>query len=180
MKTNFSILLLAMALGSSALADQVCVDDIDRSAPEARFAIIEGGAMVLDLRYNLMWRRCPLGYTFSDNGTVDQPRDDSCVLDDQATFSWQEALQAVDAASVRALRMPNVKELSSLVEISCSWPAINTYLFPDTPPVDFWTSTPNGPTGARTVSFDSGLVTSGSRSGQKAVRAVADAAGPPS
>lgn len=176
MKNFISTLLCAATvLMNNAIADQVCVDSINRSTPDGRFAILEEGRAVLDRITNLTWARCPLGYAFSGSGTPEQYADDRCLPDGSATMNWQEALQAVDALNQNTaapLRLPNVKELSSLVESSCGWPAISTYAFPDTPAEDFWSSTPNGPTGARMVSFDSGLVTSAGRAVAKRVRFV--------
>jgi hypothetical protein len=41
-----------------------------------------------------------------------------------------------------AWRLPNVKELQTLVDRSVGFPAINSGVFPNTPTVEFWTATP--------------------------------------
>lgn len=40
-------------------------------------------------------------------------------------------------------RLPNSKELASLVEYACFAPAISVEAFPDTPSASFWTNTPD-------------------------------------
>ncbi|MFK5986176.1 MAG: DUF1566 domain-containing protein, partial [Pseudomonadota bacterium] len=37
-------------------------------------------------------------------------------------------------------RLPNIKELASIVDLSCAYPAINQKMFPDTGNSEFWTS----------------------------------------
>jgi hypothetical protein len=39
-------------------------------------------------------------------------------------------------------RLPNRNELTSIVELGCSWPTINTTVFPNTPSSNFWSSSP--------------------------------------
>ena len=53
-------------------------------------------------------------------------------------------------------RVPNVKELESLIDRGCANPAISGGRFPDQPAVDFWSSTPGW-----AVSFNDGSVLSG-------------------
>lgn len=178
MRIFISTLLCVAVLGNTAFAEQICEDSINRSAPDGRFAIIRDGSLVIDRVTQLLWQRCPVGYTFTNSGTIEQFHDDQCIEESEVetTFTWQGALQATDAIRQGGLlmRMPNIKELSSIVESSCGWPATNILAFPDTPAIDFWSNTPNGVTGARTVSFDTGLVTFGNRVSPKAVRLVAD------
>ncbi len=40
-------------------------------------------------------------------------------------------------------RLPNVKELLSIVERRCAMPAINSEIFPETTTWNYWTSSPN-------------------------------------
>lgn len=155
------ILLLMVAPGY--LMAQVCNSDVYATTPDYRFTD-DGDGTVSDARTGLRWQRCPVGYTLNDNGTS-LSSDDGCELQTSATFNWQGALQAaVDlnvaggSAGFSDWRLPNVKELASIVEFKCYTPAINLNLFPDTAfDHHFWSSTTyNVTTTAATVDFDLG------------------------
>lgn len=138
-------LLLSTVLMSSVGAEPVCNDRIDFGTPLSRFAYF-GGESITDIATGLSWARCPLGYTFVEN--TDSFRDDGCEAVDSEPLTWQEALAAVEALNASGgydghadWRLPNPKELLSIVEVRCAYPAINELIFPDTPSVMFWTST---------------------------------------
>lgn len=94
---------------------------------------------VTDLRTSLTWAKCTVGqtYTLATN---------SCSSSGATTFTtWGEALAAAESYSVNDItdwRMPNIKELGSLVDRSCAAPAINLTLFPNTISSIYYTSTP--------------------------------------
>jgi hypothetical protein len=60
------------------------------------------------------------------------------------TATWLGALNYCKNLALDGLtwRLPNLKELSSLVDISASHPAIDTSVFPGTVSGPYWTSTP--------------------------------------
>ncbi|MCP4401702.1 MAG: DUF1566 domain-containing protein [bacterium] len=65
--------------------------------------------------------------------------------DDGVTRNWQEALaycEGLDLAGSSNWRLPNVKELQSIVDYTSSYPALNTGVFTQTNPAGwFWSST---------------------------------------
>ena len=141
------ISILAFLAISGWASAQQCNDSINASTPTNRF-VLNGDGTVTDSRSNLRWQRCPVGYEFSDNGTVSVLSDDGCNPVATATFNWQGALES--AADLNASggyagfgdwRVPNIKELVSIIEFKCVDPAINSELFPDTPSNEFWSST---------------------------------------
>jgi len=95
--------------------------------------------------------RCTLGQTWSGATCTGSP----------TPYVWADALAAAQSSSFAGhtdWRIPNVKELLSIVERRCS-PAINDTVFPATFPGVYWTSSPNvaGPgVNAVTVSFSQG------------------------
>lgn len=101
---------------------------------------------VTDQATSLVWAKCSLGQTWVDN-TADDGSDDSCV-GTATTYTWKGALDAARSSSDSAYlgktgwRVPNVKELGSLLENACSSPAINTGTFPSTANAIYWTSSP--------------------------------------
>ncbi|WP_449360769.1 Lcl C-terminal domain-containing protein [Alishewanella longhuensis] len=77
--------------------------------------------------------RCSLGQSWSGNGCDNTP----------AVYTWQNALLAAkdySFASHSDWRLPNIKELISIVEERCYSPSINVVVFPSTPSSAFWTS----------------------------------------
>ena len=128
-------LCLALAAGS-ALAAQTCkYDSIPATAPASRFTD-NGDGTVTDKATGLQWKRCSEGQTWS-SGTC---------TGSATTHTWQQALQlagGVSYAGQSDWRLPNVKELASIVELACSEPAIDLAAFPG-PLGGFkvWTSSP--------------------------------------
>ena len=91
---------------ASALAASTCRTDIPESTPTAEFDLSAMNGTVVHNATGLMWSRCSLGQTWN-NG-------DSSL----AGFTdW---------------RLPNIKELMSIVESRCFDPAINETVFPNT------------------------------------------------
>ena len=98
-----------------------------------------GDGTVTDTRTGLMWKQCSEGQTWSGtgcNGSV-------------ATHTWSDALALAEAASFAGQsdwRLPNLKELRSLVEECRSNPAINDRLFPNTSGWTYWSGSPGAGT----------------------------------
>lgn len=106
----------------------------------------------------LIWKRCLEGQTYSSNG--------SCAGTPTA-MNWVNALKLSTTATFASQsdwRLPNIKELRSLVEECRTNPSINSNLFPNTPSVshNVWSSTPKrtyftlSDTFVWGVSFDAG------------------------
>ncbi|WP_198971387.1 Lcl C-terminal domain-containing protein [Xylophilus sp. ASV27] len=126
----------------------------------ASFSVTDNGATVTDEATGLVWDRCAYGGSYvgdKDSGTCN------------GTFlniPWAEALKkAEEANGARYLgysnwRLPNVKELESIMDPSTINPAIDATFFPNTPQGLFWTSTTFSPlqSTAWCVKFDSGYI----------------------
>lgn len=156
----------ATALLAISAQGQVCNERIAFATPNARFVDKRDGT-VLDQRTGLTWQRCPLGYAFTDGGTPDLLHDDRCVPPASPGFTWQGALQGAAAlnaaggfAGFSDWRLPNIKELASIVETRCVAPSANPLVFPGTPAEPFWSSTfqvgPPTLVNAQTVDFGTG------------------------
>jgi hypothetical protein len=120
--------LLAVSVITQA---QNCNSAIPLKAPDSRYSILADGAQVLDKQTGLIWQRCSLGQEWSGatcTGFGDR-------------YTWQQALQAAHDLG-NGWRLPNIKELQSLVEEACYSPPINERLFPGTIFSYYWTSTP--------------------------------------
>ncbi len=130
MRALFLFAVLVSVVAQPANAAQTCPAGYPRVAPDDRYTV-QGNGTVTDLRTGLMWKQCSEGQTGATcTGTVTR-------------MTWTDALNA-GADSVFAgfsdWRLPNVKELSSLVETGCHSPAINEARFPNTWTEYYWTS----------------------------------------
>lgn len=116
---------------------------VEASTSTARFEI--NGELVKDLVTGLTWARCPLGYSMDT--TV------GCVAISGATltYSWKDAItKSVDPAGDNTgsylgktgWRVPNIKELTSIIEHGCQSPSVNRLVFPNTPVGAYWTNSP--------------------------------------
>lgn len=138
----WALCVACLALGGISLAvaadpEQVCkTDSIWASTPTAEF-VDNGDGTVTHRRTGLTWMRCSLGQIWDGKGCNGEAKG----------HLWKQALQA--AADLNASggyakradwRVPNIKELDSIAELQCAWPAINLTIFPGTPPKRFWSS----------------------------------------
>jgi len=146
----------------------------DNEADGQRYASNNDGT-VTDRYTGLMWQRCPAGYSLGDNGTTDFD-DDECVAAGDTAVTWQEALQtaAADSSATHSdWRLPNIKELDSILELTCHSPAIARVEFPNTPSSLFWSGTPGQVSNAaRVVDFARGDVGTAGKLEEAHVRLV--------
>lgn len=137
-----------VCLGSSQ-AFAVCNSiTIIATTPTSDF-VDHGNGTVTHTKTGLMWKRCAEGLTSgaSCTGTA-------------ATYTWQgalnqaKALNAVGYAGFNDWRVPNQKELGSIVERQCKQPTINSALFPATVRSLHWSSSQHAATGNRAWRID--------------------------
>ncbi len=120
------LIIVSCLLLAQMVVAQTCGDTIAASTPDSRFVV--NGDEVTDTDTSLIWQRCSLGQTGSD-----------CSGGSANTYGWQRALQAVSAP----WRLPNIKELRSIVEEKCYYPAVNLTVFPNTVSSDYWSGSPD-------------------------------------
>ena len=126
-KLIISTLLLALSTTNYA----ACNSAITRTAPDSRYQLLNGDTEVKDTQTGLIWQRCSLGQTWS--GT-------SCT-GTATTYNWTNALQTAKNMG-NGWRVPNIKELDSLIEQACYSPSINETYFPNTANSYYWSSSP--------------------------------------
>jgi hypothetical protein len=143
---NSGFLFVIISLVLSQLVNAACVEQYDREKPDHLYQDNDDGT-VTDLETGLMWQKCPVGMAWVDGGVPgNDPTGDSCSAA-ASLISWVDALNAADASAFAAQtdwRLPNKKELASLMDVSCKAPAINTVFFPEVFTADFkriWAST---------------------------------------
>ncbi len=126
---------------------------VGRTQAQARYTYSSNGAEVTDAQAGLVWRRCSEGQIWSAGICSGTP----------TTFTHEQALAYARTQTV--WRIPNVKELSSLVDTSRFNPAIDGNAFPLTPSALYWSASPDVrlPSLAWTVDFGLGGVVSNNR-----------------
>ena len=159
-KLIISTLLLALSTTNYA----ACNSAITRTAPDSRYQLLNSDTEVKDTQTGLIWQRCSLGQTWSDTS--------SCT-GTATTYNWTNALQTAKNMG-NGWRVPNIKELDSLIEQACYSPSINETYFPNTQSNWYWSSSPvaNRSSYAWVVYFSYGYFGNGSQYGYAYVRLV--------
>jgi len=138
----FHLFFLIFLWGEPAMArwmPQMCqTTTITASTPTADF-VDNGDGTVTHSKTGLMWKRCSEGQVW--NGTT--------CAGAAARYSWQGGLQQAEVlnntggfATFTNWRLPNIKELNSVVEVQCTYPAINATIFPSIGNGVYWSASP--------------------------------------
>jgi uncharacterized repeat protein (TIGR02543 family) len=127
------LLLLAVALPARAACTAANPNaNVIESTPTSNFTV-NGDSTVTHAKTGLMWKQCAEGLS----GT-------NCATGTLTTMTWQNALKAANTANTAIFaghadwRLPNKKELESIVEFCGYNPSINQTVFPATPASLFW------------------------------------------
>jgi hypothetical protein len=130
---------LAFSMSLTGLVHaQTCAAGVRASNPSSVYVIDAANGTVTDTRTGLMWDQCARGLSGA-----------ACTVGTVGAFSWQQALDSATAANASSYkgytdwRLPNVKELRSLVEECRANPSINEWAFPATPVFYFWSGSPS-------------------------------------
>lgn len=116
------VILLTASFAGTAVAAQKCLDTIPADTHPSQFVVgtdADGTPIVTDNTTGLVWQRCTIDYTGPH-----------CTQSSQRpTYGWIKALDAVKVHP--GWRVPNIKELYSLLELSCDGLALNQTIFPN-------------------------------------------------
>lgn len=165
------LFITAALLSGAALAEaaQTCHSYWPKpSTPINRF-IENGDGTVTDTVTKLTWKRCSEGLS-----------GELCEKGEPLVYTWQEAIKVAAESRFNGKndwRLPDIKELNSIIERQCTMPAINEIVFPATPTMSFWSSTPyaGNPAFAWNVYFPYGISDGNSKSYRFFVRLVRSA-----
>ncbi len=130
------ILLVTCAVSLSSLA-QTCYEQPNLLSSSTKEFIIHDDGTASHLPTGLMWKRCIEGIS-SNN---------SCNTGEVLTLNWEAALKHVAELNTAGFagysdwRLPNPKELTSVIEYGCSKPAMNLSVFPNMLSIRVWSST---------------------------------------
>ena len=136
-----ALLMVLSVTTVPAWADVVCANQntaVPATTPTMDF-VLHGDGTVTHTRTGLMWMRCSLGQSWTGSDCSGSAR----------TSTWRGALNAAQDvnhtggfAGHTDWRLPNKNELESIVERRCWNPAINAAVFPNTPSLWSWSSSP--------------------------------------
>jgi hypothetical protein len=167
------LLLLTLLFSSSTnvFSEQSALDNIDDQWEDDRYIDHENGT-VTDTNTALMWKQCAEGLSGSD-----------CLKGTAKRFTYKAAIEQAGIpvnktfAGHTGWRLPNIKELLSLVAYNRNTPVINRVLFPNTPADSgSWSSSPHPPRNRSSwvVTFGDGYDGISNRAQSKYVRLVRD------
>jgi hypothetical protein len=97
---------------------------------QARFSYSSNGSEVTDSKTGLVWQRCSAGQSWSG----------STCTGTATTYTHEAALTY--AQTQTGWRLPNVKELASLVDRTVTIPSIDSVAFPATAVNHYWSASP--------------------------------------
>lgn len=103
---------------------------------KSKFTVNANGT-VTDKKAKLMWMQCSLGQSGPDCSGAAQ------------TFTYEHSQQQANIinetgfANFKDWHVPTLKELTSMVDVTCGQPVLNTTVFPNVPKGWFWTSSPH-------------------------------------
>ena len=153
-----------MTIRSALLAALFCLGLLlaSGSAWAVRYSYSTDGSQVIDSTTGLTWQRCVAGMSW--NGTT--------CTGTAATYTHEAALAY--AKTQTGWKLPNIKELGSIVDRTRSNPAIDITAFPATPAGYTWSASPyaGSSNGAWNVHFNNGGVNSYGRLNSFYVRLV--------
>lgn len=115
--------------------------NVMESTPTIDFSV-NGDSTVTHTKTGLMWKQCAEGLSGP-----------ACSTGTASAITWANALKAANTANTAAFagytdwRLPNIKELTSIVEFCGYGPSINRTVFPASP-TGFWSSTTGNGVGA--------------------------------
>lgn len=166
----FIMLLFTIPMAAKAL-EQRCNDNAETSTPTERFVRNNNGS-VFDKATRLEWQVCVRGMSGA-----------RCDIGTPNNLTWWEALGDVAAFNTashghRDWRLPDIKELYSIIETACEEPSLNKMIFinhPLSPEVSkSWSSTPSTSNGGKAwqIEFQNGLLYSLSNNERLTVRLV--------
>jgi len=171
MTQSLAVLALSAAVSVPMQATAGCNPFVAMTTPDEAFSINNNGTVTHN-ETGLMWKVCAEGQTWNNDGTC---------TGSASEMTWQQALQQPQTVNTSGgyagyadWRLPNIKELSSIAEMACFGPALNSTIFDSAPPQPFWSSSPISQLTNQSwvVHFDRGNVTEQMRTGSWHLRLV--------
>lgn len=132
------VMMTGLAMAQPENAPQRCqTENIPATTPSEQFHV-NGDGTVTDTRTGLMWMTCLVGLS-----------GDLCAQGEALAMTWAKALRYAPElnasggfAGYTDWRLANIRELSTLPELQCKSPAVNSEIFPGALSSHVWSSSP--------------------------------------
>lgn len=198
---KFSAVFITALVNPALATEQLCQENIIESVNPKRYSVQTNGN-IIDRKTHLVWQACAAGLSGracekgeaierSWGGALEYTaRYNIEKLDMKPISKEQNHEQHGDPerytknnAPVKkpkqkntVWRLPNIRELSSIIELRCTQPAIHLSIFKNTPPTQHWSSSPYQfyPHYSWFVNFEDGVYSYGDRTEKKHIRLVRD------
>jgi hypothetical protein len=134
--TRATLALLLVNISDPVIAE--CNAMLKAHGQPSSQTVSDNKQLIIDSKTALMWMRCSIDQSFSDATSTCEQSSTTSV-----GFNWAEALVMAEAHEFGGFsdwRLPNRKELDSIVDRSCYDPAVNEGLFPGVSTTNFWTN----------------------------------------
>ncbi|SJM90102.1 conserved exported hypothetical protein [Crenothrix polyspora] len=149
-----NLIAFLLTIPCISLAQTCNTANLAATTPTSQFTDNNNGT-VTDKKTGLIWKKCSEGQTWN-SGTGNC--DNSAQLSNwQIVFNAIQTVNNTGFAGQTDWRLPNIKELASILEEQCYSPAINLSVFPNTPSQWYCASTHYVTPGASwEISFNDG------------------------
>lgn len=134
-KTSLGFVTI-FSLIASLVQAQDCYDSPNLMTSTKKEFIVHDNGTVTHLPTGIIWKQCLEGLT------------GNCTVGEKLSLNWQEALEQVEAVNTNDgfaghsdWRLPNPKEVMSIMEYGCFRPSINLSVFPNMSGTRIWLST---------------------------------------
>lgn len=168
---NALVSTLVLVFSSPVFAEQSCIGTTITTPADDFTATEDDPEFVTHTSTGLSWARCAVGQSWNN--------EDGICEGLPVKLNWQDALKLSSTYELEDRtdwRVPNIKELASIVERNCVDPAASATIFPNTPSDNFWSSSPNTSANKKSeswaVSFSNGRLDSRLKSQEYYVRMV--------
>ena len=177
---NSIIFFLFLSLPVFAAEETICTSNtneknIQASTPTSQFEFTQDGDIVTDKKTGLMWSRCPWNYHWELSTCVGDAATGKTSWQNSLTIANDNLTSDAPHLGFSDWRLPNIKEIASIIEQKCAGFAINRQVFGGAGSGVYWSNTHvDGGSNIRVVNFVSGQVTSAPSTEEFFLRLVRD------
>lgn len=123
------LIFVTIALSVASFAAQQCDSSIRKTTPDIRFVKDDVKGIAYDTYTGLKWYRCPLGKFWNKDKKTCAGTNEKNTFGTALVKVKDFNLDPKNTTSIQTWRIPNAKEMSSILEDACLKPALNQNIF---------------------------------------------------